>query len=80
MLLDYEILFYFIFCSFYFIVVARNATGEPLSKCIEVVVEIPPEGDGDGDKVIPGYPLYLLLTFFVIITSILIKRKRKKLL
>ncbi|NVM37213.1 MAG: Loki-CTERM sorting domain-containing protein, partial [Candidatus Lokiarchaeota archaeon] len=28
---------------------------------------------------IPGYPLYLLLTFFIVITAIIIKKKCKKL-
>ncbi len=37
------------------------------------------DGDGDGGRRIPGYPLYLLLTFFIVITAIIIKKKCKKL-
>ncbi len=66
--------------TYYFIVVAHNANGDTLSNCITVVVEIPPEdGDGDGDGIIPGYPLYLLLIVVGVITSILTRRKHKKL-
>ena len=63
--------------TYYFIVVAHNANGDTLSNCLMVTVGIPPEGPDDG--VIPGYPLYLLLTFFIVITAILIKKKRAKL-
>jgi len=66
--------------TYYFIVVAHNTNGDTLSNCITVVVEIPPvDGDGDGDGIIPGYPLYLLLIVVGVITSILIRRKHKKL-
>jgi len=63
--------------TYYFIVVAHNAYGDTLSNCLIVIVGIPPEGPDDG--VIPGYPLYLLLTFLTVITAILIKKKREKL-
>jgi len=69
--------------AYYFIVVAYNAQGDTLSNCHTVIVEIPPEepsdGDGDGHGAIPGYPLYLLLIFFTVITAIIIKMKHKKL-
>jgi len=64
--------------TYYFIVVAHNEYGDTLSNCLIVIVGIPPEGPDDG--VIPGYPLYLLLTLFTVITAILIKKKREKLL
>ncbi|MFX1597007.1 MAG: hypothetical protein ACFFBK_13195, partial [Promethearchaeota archaeon] len=66
--------------TYYFIVVAHNAVGDTLSNCIVVTVEIPPEApeEGEGGGIISGYPLYLLLTLFIVITSILIKKHRKK--
>lgn len=63
--------------TYYFIVVAHNDNGDTLSNCLIVIVEIPPEGPSDG--VIPGYPIYLLLTLFTLMTAILIKKKRAKL-
>ncbi len=63
--------------TYYFIVVAHNDNGDTLSNCLIVTVGIVPEEPGDG--VIPGYPLYLLLTFFIVVTLILIKKKREKL-
>jgi len=72
--------------TYHFIVVAHNAAGDTLSNCHLIVVEIPPgghddDGDGDGgsDRGIPGYPLYLLLTLLIVITAIIIKKKREKL-
>ena len=63
--------------TYYFIVVAHNDNGDTLSNCLIVIVGIPPEGPNEG--VIPGYPIYLLLTFFTVMTAILIKKKRAKL-
>ena len=63
--------------TYYFIVVAHNANGDTLSNCLIVIVGIPPEEPSDG--VIPGYPIYLLLTFFTVMTAILIMKKREKL-
>jgi hypothetical protein len=62
--------------TYYFIIVAHNAYGDTLSNCLEIIVIISPGGPGPE---IPGYPLYLLLTFFTVITAILIKKKREKL-
>lgn len=67
--------------TYYFIVVAHNAQGDTLSNCHTVVVAIPPEepedGEGNGGG-IPGYSIYLLLTFFTVITAIIILKNRKK--
>ncbi|MFX1371937.1 MAG: hypothetical protein ACFFCE_08760 [Promethearchaeota archaeon] len=64
--------------TYYFIVVAYNDYGYTLSNCIEVEVAIPPEKEEEGNGGIPGYPLYLLLTFFSVITLIVILKKCKK--
>jgi len=67
--------------TYYFIVVAHNANGDTLSKCITVVVEIPPEGpeDGDGDGIIPGYPITLISIIAAFGISIVIYSYRRKL-
>ena len=62
--------------TYYFIVVAHNANGDTLSNCLIITVGIPPEEPNNG--VIPGYPLYLLLTLFTVMTAILIMKKRRK--
>jgi len=38
---------------------------------------VPPEEPGDRDEIIPGYPLFLVLTIITLISSILIRKKYK---
>ena len=59
---------------YYFIIVAHNDYGDTLSDCIVVWVD-----DTPVEPEIPGYPVYLLLSFFTVITAILIMKKRRKL-
>jgi len=77
--------------TYYFIGVAFNTFGNATSNCIEVEVEIPPEGDGEedgngdedgeenGGGIIPSYNLYMVLIFFISISAIVIQLRRRKL-
>ncbi len=64
--------------TYYFIVVAHNEYGDTLSNCIEIVVEIPPQEDGNGGGIIPGYPVCLQLIFIILFVSLIIKKKHDK--
>jgi ABC-type transport system substrate-binding protein len=55
--------------TYYFIVVAHNAYGDTLSKCIEVIVQI---------QGIPGYNLYFIFAAIGIISALTIRKRRKK--
>jgi hypothetical protein len=61
--------------TYYFIVVAVNSYGETLSNCIEIIVAIPPsEATGE----IPGYDLLLISLMVILVSSLTIKKVRKK--
>ncbi|MFX1329310.1 MAG: hypothetical protein ACFE91_14370 [Promethearchaeota archaeon] len=64
--------------TYYFIVVAHNKYGDTLSNCIKIVVEIlPEEGEGEGEGVIPSYPIAIISLIAIFIVSIIILRKRR---
>ncbi len=63
--------------TYYFIVVAYNVNGDfTLSNCIEIIVAIPPS-EPSKEPVIPGYSLFIFIMGIIVISAIIIKRKRK---
>ncbi|MFX1569986.1 MAG: hypothetical protein ACFFCV_16650 [Promethearchaeota archaeon] len=66
--------------TYYFIVVAHNSAGDTLTNCISVEVAIPPEPptDGGGTPPIPGYDLFFLALAMITVSTIAVKKVRKK--
>ena len=63
--------------TYYFIVVAYNINGDStLSNCIEIIVAIPPS-EPSKEPVIPGYSLFIFIMGLIVISAIIIKRRRK---
>ena len=63
--------------TYYFIVVAYNINGDStLSNCIEIIVVIQPS-EPSKEPVIPGYSIFIFIMGLIVISAIIIKRKRK---